>query len=390
MPAHAEPSRIIMHVDMDAFYASIEQRDNPELKGKPVIVGGSGPRGVVAAASYEVREFGVYSAMASKEAARRCPDAVFVKPRISHYRETSDVIFDIFRDMTPIYEGLSLDEAFLDFTGEPGIEDKIETTALSIKRRILEATQLTASVGVGPNKLVAKIASDINKPDGLCMLFDDNIRQTLDPMQANRIPGIGKKTYAKLEQIDIHTIQDLRRAPDAALAAVFGRYAMRIKSRSQGIDDRPVTPHLDDKSISAETTFDTDLSSDQDMIDALLPLADRVAERARQKNLQGSVVQIKIRTADFKTQTRQMRLQPPSNSSAHLKSQSRALLEDWRAEHPAQEVRLLGVGISGLIEQRQLGLFEAPSENHEGVDQVLDNIREKYGIGAVKRGSRLR
>ncbi len=328
--------------------------------------------------------------MASKEAARRCPDAVFVKPRISHYRETSDVIFDIFRDMTPIYEGLSLDEAFLDFTGEPGIEDKIETTALSIKRRILEATQLTASVGVGPNKLVAKIASDINKPDGLCMLFDDNIRQTLDPMQANRIPGIGKKTYAKLEQIDIHTIQDLRRAPDAALAAVFGRYAMRIKSRSQGIDDRPVTPHLDDKSISAETTFDTDLSSDQDMIDALLPLADRVAERARQKNLQGSVVQIKIRTADFKTQTRQMRLQPPSNSSAHLKSQSRALLEDWRAEHPAQEVRLLGVGISGLIEQRQLGLFEAPSENHEGVDQVLDNIREKYGIGAVKRGSRLR
>ncbi|MFK8029171.1 MAG: DNA polymerase IV [Gammaproteobacteria bacterium] len=384
----ATPSRIIMHVDMDAFYASIEQRDNPELKGKPVVVGGGGPRGVVAAASYESRQFGVRSAMPGREAQRRCPDAIFVKPRLDHYREVSRDIFAIFKELTPIYEGLSLDEAFLDFSDEPDIHDGVKERALLIKRRIFERTALTASVGVGPNKLVAKIASDLNKPNGLCMLFGDAIRNTLDPMPAGTIPGIGKKTVEKLQNIKVATIRDLRTAPDAALSAVFGRYAMRIKQRAGGIDHREVVPSRGDKSISAENTFAENLKTLKEMEKELIGLADRTAERARQKNLLGSVVMIKIRMPDFTTLTRQMPLQPASSASDAIGSRARELLRDWRADYPDAAVRLLGVGISGLQEERQMGLFDSP-DDPVAVDQVLDSIREKFGSDMLKRGNKL-
>ncbi|NNF18120.1 MAG: DNA polymerase IV [Gammaproteobacteria bacterium] len=382
--------RIIMHVDMDAFYASIEQRDNPDLRGKPVIVGSSGERGVVAAASYEVREFGVRSAMPSREAVRRCPDAIFIRPRIDHYRQVSRVIFDVFRQLTPVVEGLSLDEAFLDFSDEVGIAQCAQARALDIKQRILTATGLNASVGVGPNKLVAKIASDINKPDGLCMLFGTQIEETLDTMPARKLPGIGRKTEQRLHSMGISTIGDLRTAPDAALSAVFGRYAMRVKQRAAGIDERPVTPHRADKSISSETTFNVDLVSLKKMKIELTALADQTAARARKKELHGAVVIVKIRTADFRTQTRQMPLQPASNSTATIGQRARELLDDWYLEHPDSAVRLLGVGIAGLVREKQLDLFAAEHDSEKNVDQVLDTIRKKYGTDSVKRGSRLR
>lgn len=374
---------------MDAFYASVEQRDNPELKGKPVVVGGGGPRGVVAAASYESRKFGIRSAMPGREAQRRCPDAVFVKPRLDHYRNVSREIFAIFKELTPVYEGLSLDEAFLDFSQEPDIHAKIQQRAELIKQRIRARTSLTASVGAGPNKLVAKIASDLNKPDGLCILFGDDIRRTLDPMPAGTIPGIGKKTVSRLKNIRVNTIRDLRTAPDGALSAVFGRYAMRIKQRASGIDHREVVRSRGDKSISAENTFAENITTLKDMERELVSLADRTAERARKKNLLGSVVTVKIRLPDFTTLTRQIRLQPASNASDAIGQRARDLLRDWRADYPDAAVRLLGVGISGLQEERQMGLFDAP-EGQGQVDQVLDSIREKFGTDMLKRGNRLR
>ncbi len=382
-------NRVIMHVDMDAFYASIEQRDNPDLQGKPVVVGGGGTRGVVAAASYESRKFGIRSAMPGSEARRRCADAVFITPRIDHYRKVSREIFAIFKQLTPIYEGLSLDEAFLDFTEEPDIHDGVQARAQLIKDRIRERTQLTASVGVGPNKLVAKIASDLNKPDGLCMLFGDDIIKTLDPMPAGTIPGIGRKTVERLKAVRVFTIRDLRMAPDAALSAVFGRYAMRIKQRAAGIDHREVVPSRGDKSISAENTFSENLSTMRDMESELIRLADRTAERARRKNLLGSVVIIKVRMPDFTTLTRQMPLQPATNASDAIGGRARELLREWRADYPDAAVRLLGVGIAGLQEQRQLGLFDTP-DSAQDVDQVLDSIREKFGDDIVKRGNRIR
>lgn len=381
--------RVIMHVDMDAFYASIEQRDDPDLRGKPVVVGGGGARGVVAAASYESRRFGIRSAMPGREAQRRCPDAVFIKPRLDYYRKVSREIFAIFRELTPVYEGLSLDEAFLDFSDEPGIHGVVGERAQQIRRRIRERTQLTASVGVGPNKLVAKIASDLNKPDGLCILFGDDIVRTLDPMPAGKIPGIGRKTVERLKSIKVLTIRDLRTAPDAALSAVFGRYAMRIKQRAAGIDHRDVVPSRSDKSISAENTFSENLTTMKEMEQELIRLADRTAGRARKKNLLGSVVMIKVRMPDFTTLTRQMQLQPPTSASDAIGHQARELLRDWRADYPDAAVRLLGVGIAGLREQRQMGLFDPP-EDTANVDQVLDSIREKFGSDIVKRGNRLR
>lgn len=383
------PDRIIMHVDMDAFYASIEQRDKPELRGLPVVVGGSGERGVVAAASYEARVFGVRSAMPGREAVRRCPDAIFVRPRLDHYRAVSRQIFEVFHNTTPVVEGLSLDEAFLDVTGLPDIMTRCRVTAELIKKQIHDTTELTASVGVGPNKLIAKIASDLNKPDGLCMLFGKHIHATLDPLPASKLPGVGKKTVERLQRLNIHTIAELRNAPDAALATVFGRYAMRVKQRAAGIDARPVSSARADKSISAENTFSEDLTKPDDMITEMLALADRVAARARKKGVQGAVLAIKVRTNDFTTQTRQMPLKPPSNSSDTVAAQSRSLLREWQAEHPGAAVRLLGVGLHKLREERQLGLFDNPDEETESIDQVLDSIREKYGSSSVKRGNRL-
>jgi DNA polymerase-4 len=344
---------------MDAFYASVEQREHPELRGLPVLVGGTGNRGVVAAASYEARRFGIRSAMPTAEARRLCPEAVFLRPRFALYKESSRKIFTVFREFTDDVEGLSLDEAFLDLGVCRDQFDSVRALAVRIKDRIREETGLSASVGVGPNKLVAKIASDLDKPDGLCVLFGDDVRAALDPLPARAIGGVGPRTAERLAQIGVLTVKDLRQARDRDLDRVFGRYAQRMRNKARGIDDRPVSGYRADQSISAEETFDSDLADAVEVRNMLSGLTARVAARAHSRDLVGSVVTIKIRRADFRTFTRQRRISPPLSDAPTLERIASGLLSRWFEENTGARIRLLGVGISGLGKASQLGLFDA-------------------------------
>ena len=382
--------RAILHVDMDAFYASVEQRDNPELRGKPVVVGGGSNRGVVAAASYEVRKFGVRSAMPMSEATRRCPHLIRVTPRMSHYKQVSTEVFDVFREYTPLVEGLSLDEAFLDVTASRALHGSGPHIARAIKNAIRQKTKLTASVGVAESKLVAKIASDLDKPDGLVVVTADNCRATLDPLPVQVIPGIGRQTLAKLHDVNIQTIADLRTAPDQALEPIFGRFTQRTRDRAAGIDNRPVVADREEKSISAEETFDVDLSDRSVMDRELLALSETTAKRLRKSNLQAGTIQVKIRQSDFQTFTRQKSLQPPTNNTEQIFGTARELLTTWLEGNPDARIRLLGVGSSKLSPAEQRDLFDFPGETaQDGVDKALDDIQDRFGNASVGRARTL-
>lgn len=382
--------RAILHVDMDAFYASVEQRDNPKLRNKPVVVGGGSNRGVVAAASYEVRQFGVRSAMPMSEALRRCPQLIRVAPRMSHYKQVSQQIFEVFRQFTPLVEGLSLDEAFLDVTASRALHGSGQHIAQSIKRLIKERTKLTASVGVAENKLVAKIASDLDKPDGLVVVTAANVRATLDPLPVQVIPGIGKQTLSRLHAVSIGTIADLRLAPDHVLESVFGRFAQRTRDRAGGIDDRPVVADREEKSISAEETFEADLSDRPQMDRELLALAETTARRLRKSNLQAGTIQIKIRQSDFQTFTRQKSVQPPTNVTEQIYGIARELLTVWLGANSDARIRLLGVGSSKLSPAEQRDLFDnAEGSAQDSVDQALDEIQNRFGAAVVGRARTL-
>ena len=386
----AAATRSILHVDMDAFYASVEQRDNPELRSQPVVVGGGSNRGVVAAASYEARKFGIRSAMPMAEALRRCPDLRRIKPRMSHYRQVSQQVFAIFREFTPLVEGLSLDEAFLDVSASVTLFGEPETIAATIKRRILDETNLTASVGVAENKLVAKIASDLDKPDGLTVLRPDSYRAKLDPLPAGVIPGIGPETRKRLERIGVHTVCDLRLASDRDLTPIFGRYTQRTRDRAAGIDDRPVVSSRAEKSISAEETYDRDLTERGEMERELLRLTERTARRLRKQELAAGTVQIKIRQSDFTTCTRQKSIAPPASSTDQVYAVAVSLLNVWRARHPGARIRLLGVGGSNLVPARQPDLFASvEDEPVDGVDRTLDEIRDRFGSTSLGRARTL-
>lgn len=379
-------SRWLLHVDMDAFYASVEQRDDAALRGRPVVVGGGSNRGVVAAASYEARKYGIRSAMPMREACRRCPELVRVPLRMSHYKAVSAEVFAIFREYTPLVEGLSLDEAYLDVSASLTLFGDAVTIARSIKTRIVAQTRLTASVGVAPNKLVAKIASDLDKPDGLAVVAADDIRRVLDPLPVQVIPGIGPETLRQLRRAGVSTIAQLRLAPDRDLEPIFGRNARRMRDRAAGIDDRPVVPLRAEKSISSEETYDSDLSEPAEMARQLMRLCERTAARLREKCLVAGTVNVKIRRSDFSTYTRQRMLQPPGNSTEQLFESSKDLLAGWRREFPGAKVRLLGVGGSHLAPAAQADLFstDAPA-HHAGVDRAADDIRRRFGGTAVGR-----
>lgn len=372
--------RKILHVDMDAFYASVEQRDDPSLRGKPLVVGGGNNRGVVAAASYEAREYGVRSAMPMREAKRRCPDLLRVAPRMSHYQAVSREVFAIFREFTPVVEGLSLDEAFLDVTSSVSLFGNEVKIGREIKKRILERTSLRASVGVAPNKLVAKIASDLDKPDGLCVVTAENMREILDPLPVRVIPGIGPETLARLQPKGIVTIADLRLASDRDLDPIFGRFTQRTRDRACGIDERPVLSSRADKSISAEETFATDLDKTSAMHKELLGLSEKTAGRLRAKELVAGTVQVKIRAADFSTYTRQQSLRPPGNGTEQIYNIAKRLLHNWLAEYPGARIRLLGVGGSELVRDAQPDLFapDVPAGGSQ-LDQTVDSIRDRFG-----------
>jgi DNA polymerase-4 len=383
-------ARAILHIDMDAFYASVEERDRPELKGKPLIVGGTGGRGVVAAASYAVRRFGVHSAMPMREALRRCPEAIVVHPRMARYQEVSQQVFAIFHQFTPLVEGLSLDEAFLDVTASQQLLGGPEVIGAEIRRRIAVQTGLTASVGIAPNKLLAKIASDLNKPDGMCRIDAGNLREILDPLPIHKLFGVGQKSLPTVLEAGIRTFGDARVATDEVLWRAFGKHGRAMRDRAGGLDERPVEPDREEKSISAEETYDTDIRAAGELQAQLVHLADRTASRLRAQKLLAGRVSVKIRRADFTTYTRQRALEPPTQDTAIVSAAAQALLRAWLASQPRAAVRLLGVGVSDLQLQRQSDLFSDPQPDPGSrLDSAVDGIRDRFGAGLLTRASRL-
>ncbi|MEO1244787.1 MAG: DNA polymerase IV [Pseudomonadota bacterium] len=379
MATERDEQRCILHVDMDAFYASVEQRDNAQLRGKPLVVGGTGNRGVVAAASYESRRYGIRSAMPMAQARRRCPELISVRPDMAKYQAVSKQIFGVFREFTPLVEGLSLDEAFLDVTASLKLFGTGEEIGRRIKQRIREQSSLTASVGVAENKLVAKIASDLDKPDGLVVVRRSTLHDVLDPLPAAVIPGIGRETLRRLDDIGLRTVGDIRNAQARLLESVFGRFAEKTRQRAAGIDDRPVVPSRDEKSISAEETYDTDLGDPEAMTTRLLQLAERTSARLRKAGLAAGTIQVKIRRSDFTTYTRQRSLGAPSAGTEQIYTVARELLKGWLHEQPDAKVRLLGVGGSNLARASQGDLFAASdAAPGDSVDQTLDSIRERF------------
>ena len=383
--------RAILHVDMDAFYASVEAHDDPSLAGKPLLVGGTGGRGVVAAASYEARRFGIHSAMPMREALRRCPQAVCVQPRHARYQEVSREVFAVFGEFTDLVQGLSLDEAFLDVTGSQSLHGTPEAMAREIKRRIRLRTGLTASVGVAPNKLLAKLASEMDKPDGLRVIRAEEARSLLDPMPVGRLFGIGRKTAARLEERGIRTLGQLRTAPEALLRGLFGRDARKMRDRAAGIDERPVEPDVEEQQVSHEETFESDIADRDALFGHLARLADRTAARLRAKGLQAGLVVVKVRQRDFTTFTRQRSFSPPTDETRLIVEVATRLLQTWLDEHPRAALRLLGVGAGHLSPADQLDLFGRRQENgRPGLDQALDGISSRFGTAAVRRGTTLR
>jgi len=379
-------SRAVLHVDMDAFYASVEQHDDPGIAGKPVIVGWAGGRGVVAAASYEVRAFGVHSAMPMRTALKLCPHAVCVRPRMARYQEVSRTVFGVFHEFTPLVQGLSLDEAFLDVTASQELMGGAVAIARRIKERIRELTGLSASVGVAPNKLVAKIASDLEKPDGLSVVTPERVRAVLDPLSVRRLPGLGRKTGARVEAAGIQTFAQLRSAPDAVLWPLFGRYSSWVRERAAGVDERPVEPDLDEKSLSAEDTFETDLADPRVLQAQLARLADLACERLRGRQLVTGCVGVKIRRHDFVTFTRQRAIAPETCASRVVAGVAAELLARWLESHAGAKLRLLGVVLTELKPAAQLGLFEEVRRTGR-LDATLDEARARFGARALRRGS---
>ncbi len=374
--------RTIIHVDMDAFYASVEQRDRPELRGRPVVVGGSPEqRGVVSAASYEAREFGVRSAMAMATAVRLCPHLVRLPVDMAKYQAVSRQVMDILRQFTPLLEPLSIDEAFLDVTGCEKLFGTAGEIAGQIKDRIRQEVGLTASVGVAPNKFLAKLASDLEKPDGLVVVEEHEVEDFLRDLPISHLWGVGKVTEEALQRIGIRTIGDLAQRPREELQRRFGEHGTHLHQLAHGRDDRPVQHSGEAKSVSSETTFAQDTSDAEVLHRVLLRLSEDVGRRLRKVGLRGRTVQLKLRFADFKTITRSRTLDAPTDSDAAIYAAARALLA--RAGARRRLVRLLGVGVSNFARAQQRTLFD--DEPSATVDEAVDELRERYGRDSIRR-----
>jgi DNA polymerase IV len=377
--------RAILHVDMDAFYASVEQYDRPELRGLPVIVGFPAQRSVVLTASYEARPFGVRSAMPSAQAQRLCPQATWVAPRMARYREISARVFETFAEVTPVIEGLSLDEAFLDVTESLRLFGGLDPIARRLKASIRERTGLTASIGMAHNKLLAKLASELGKPDGLLHIGPDRVHAVLDPLPVGRLWTVGRQAQAALEGIGIRRIGELRRADPVRLSRALGRDATHLQALARGEDDRPVQPDAREKSISAETTFAQDLETLEQASVWLLRLCEKVAARLRHAGLRGRVVHLKLREPPFITHSRQATLPAPTDSTADIHALARDLLENWW-QSSGHRLRLLGVGMGGFEATAQPDLFVRDADASDGVQ---DRINARFGEGSLIRGRAL-
>lgn len=381
-------ARQIIHIDMDAFYASVEQLDKPELAGRPVIVGGSvKSRGVVSAASYQARRFGVHSAVPMAQAIKLCPDAVILPVRMERYVEISRKIHTIFERFTPLVEPVSLDEAFLDVTGSVGLFGSAEQIGLAIKQAIKTETGLTASVGIAPNKFLAKLASDLEKPNGFVLITEANKREILDPLPVSRIWGVGKVTQKALQSNGIHTIAQLRRKSAEQLKAIAGNYAPVLLQLAHGIDESKVEPARQPKSMSSEHTFEKDTDDKEVLLSILLNQIEKVAQRLRRHNVKAGTVTLKFRYADFRTVTRSKKLKEPSNTTETLWQVSKDIFYRWRRKSPGA-LRLIGFEAAGLVPEQsgQQLLFAEPEEQRQKrLDHAIDEIRNRYGDDALGR-----
>jgi len=389
----AEGHRAILHVDMDAFYAAVECLDDPALQGRAVVVGGLGPRGVVATANYPARAFGVHSAMPMSKARRLCPQASFLSPRMRRYREISANVFSLFRAITPMVESLSLDEAFLDVTGSLRLFGDAQAIARRVKASIRQETGLTASVGIAHNKFLAKLASDMQKPDGLVCVPMDELHAFLDPMPVSKLWGIGPRTAPRLKARGIFTFGQLRRADLALVQAVLGNRAAHFRRLAAGEDDREVVPDSPDKSISHEITFDRDLTDDRQLLAELQALTEAVAGRLRKRRLIAKTVVVKLRDPAFNTVTRSHSMRAGSNNTKAIYRVARLLFERWRSANRGTPLRLLGMGVSGLEnrfgEAAEHGREDGDQLDGHGeqrLDQLCDAINKRYGESKIVHG----
>ena len=380
--------RTIIHVDMDAFYASIEQRDDPSLAGRPVIVGGvTGQRGVVSAASYEARRFGVHSAMPVARARKLCPEGAFVSGDMPKYVAVSGKLRGILSSYTPLVQPLSLDEAYLDVTAGLRLWESAEKIGREIKERVRDELDLTASVGVAPNKFLAKMASEHCKPDGLLVIKPGDEADFLRDLPVREVYGVGKVTARRMAERGIGAVGQLAEMSRQELRRAFGKQGERLYELARGIDDSEVVADTEAKSISHETTFDVDVDDEKRLRRTLGVLSDRVSARLRQEDLVASTVSVKVRLADFTTLTRERSVKQPLDADNEIFSMAWTLFQETPLG--GQKIRLLGVGVSGLdSDSGQMSLFSDSGEKNRKAMRAVDNIRRKFGDAAIGRASR--
>jgi DNA polymerase IV len=384
----SRPTEPILHVDMDAFYASVEVREDPTLAGKPIAVGGGGPRGVVTSASYEARRFGVRSAMPGVRARRLCPDLIIVPPNFALYQAESTKIREIFLSFSPLVEQISMDEAFLDVGGSVRLFGDPVTIADKIRARMLADRRLICSVGVAPNKFLAKLASEHAKPDGVVHVPHDKVHEFLDPLPVNALWGVGEQTAQALDRLGVRVVADLKELPEGVLERAFGHgTAVHLLALARGDDERAVVLYEQPKQVSAEQTFERDLDAPDHIRRELLRLADRVAVRLRKQGFSARTVTIKVRFSDFRTVTRSRTLAEATDVAARIYAASRDLYDTMRLFRP--RIRLLGVSASGLITgtaPEQLKLGERP-DRWRDAEEAVDSLRAKYGGDPVERAA---
>jgi len=384
-----EPPRTILHVDLDAFFAAVEQRDHPELRGKPVVVGvgGSSDRGVVSAASYEARRFGIHSAMPIRTARRLCPDAIFVPVDGAKYQRVSREVMAILRRFTPLVEPVSIDEAFLDVTGSRALFGDGEAIGRAIRQAIRDELDLTASVGVATTKLVAKIGSDLRKPDALVVVPPGEEAAFLAPLSISRLWGVGPATAAALRDFRVATIGDLAALDRSALVRRFGKHGASLVDRALGRDPDPVADPDAAKSIGHEHTFDEDTSDPEVIERTLLAMAEGVSGRLRHAGLKASTVAVKVRDSAFETLTRQRTLLEPTDMTEPI---WQAALDLARPQMRGKRIRLVGITASNFGAREQLGLFEGDDARQRRVVEAADELRERFGTRAVTRARLIR
>ena len=380
--------RVIFHVDMDAFFAAVEQRDRPELRGKPVIVGGLGRRGVVSTASYEARVFGVGSAMPTAKAKQLCPHAVFLAPRMHAYREASDKIMRVFSEFSPLVEPLSVDEAFLDLSGTDKLFGPPQRVAKTLQERVLHETQLTCSIGMAPNKFLAKLTSALHKPNGITNFLVEDIPQRLAPLPLKKLWGVGPKTLGRLNSMGFHTFGDLQSSSESTLSYHFGALGEKLHALSFGRDEREVSPGSERKSIGSENTFQNDICGKAEIVQQFRRQCRTVAKALRGKKIRAGGVRIKVRYAEgFQTHTAQTKLPNFVQDSSSLLAAAEKLLERVDTDRP---LRLVGVTAFELVPESaspQMSLFQTenePQKKQEAVEHLKDAIAQRFGESIFK------